>query len=158
MDDSQHEAGEAKAFELAVGALARKERTEAELRDLLARRGVAADDAESALERLIAVGELDDERFAARFAADKRELRGWGPERIREALGGRGIESRLAEQAAAGEPAADQASRAASLLSLRPGDLADEASRGRALAYLTRRGYDYEVAYEAVRLAERRAA
>ena len=59
---------------------------------------------------------------------------------------------------AAGEPSADQATRAAGLLAVRPDDLADEAARGRALAYLTRRGYDYEVAYEAVRLAERRAA
>ena len=33
----------------------------------------------------------------------------------------------------------------------------DEPSRGRALAYLARRGYDSELAYEAVRELERRA-
>ena len=34
----------------------------------------------------------------------------------------------------------------------------DEPSRGRALAYLARRGYDSELAYDAVRALERRAA
>ena len=44
---------------------------------------------EAAIARLTEIGELDDERFACRYAEDKRELRGWGPERIREALGSR---------------------------------------------------------------------
>ena len=42
---------------------------------------------EAAVGLLVETGGLDDERFARRFAEDKRELRGWGPERIREALG-----------------------------------------------------------------------
>ena len=158
MDDPSVTSGPAKAFELAVGALGRKERTEAELREHLGRRGIAADDAEEALARLIDMGELDDERFAQRFAEDKRELRGWGPERVREALIERGIDSRAASEAAAAEGPAEQASRAARLLALRPDPVVDEQSRSRALAYLARRGYDYEIAYEAVRMAERRAA
>jgi len=104
------------------------------------------------------MGELDDARFAQRFADDKRELRGWGPERIREALVQRGVDSVTATAAAAVEDPAEQASRAAGLLALRPDPVVDESSRGRALAYLARRGYDYDVAYEAVRMAERRAA
>ena len=36
--------------------------------------------------------------------------------------------------------------------------LAEDADRARALGYLTRRGYEYEIAYEAIRLAARRAA
>jgi regulatory protein len=84
------------AFELAVGAISRKERTVAELREWLAARDVATDEAEEALERLIEIGELDDERFARLYAEDKRDLRGWGPDRIREALVERGIERRTA--------------------------------------------------------------
>jgi regulatory protein len=110
------------------------------------------------MERLLAIGELDDERFAARYAEDKRELRGWGPDRIREALVERGIERSLAQEAAGGEDPTTQAERAADLLATRRRDLDDEAGRGRALAYLARRGYGSEVAYEAVRRAERRAA
>lgn len=146
------------AFELAVGAISRKERTVTELREWLAARGVSDEDAQEALERLVGIGELDDERFAARYAEDKRSLRGWGPDRIRAALVDRGIERGLAEAAAAGEDPMAQAERAAELLTTRRGDLDHEAGRGRALAYLARRGYDSEVAYQAVRLAERRAA
>jgi regulatory protein len=146
--------GPREAFALAVGAISRKERTVAELREWLAARGVEADEAEEAVARLIAIGELDDERFARRYAEDKRELRGWGPGRIEATLVERGIERALAE-AAAGDGPAEQAERAAALLRGRDADLGDEAGRGRALAYLARRGYDYEVAYQAVRLAER---
>ena len=139
------------AFELAVGAIARKERTAAELRDLLLGRGVDPEVAAEVLERLAAIGELDDRRFALSFAADKRELRGWGPERIRGALIGRGVDAALADEAAGGEDPGALADRAASLLAARGEPLDDDGSRGRALAYLARRGFDYEVAYEAVR-------
>jgi len=143
------------AFELAVGAISRKERTVAELRKWLTAHEVEADQVEEALGRLTEIGELDDERFAQRYAEDKRELRGWGPDRIREALVERGIERTTAEAAAGGEGQAEQAERAASLLRGRGAELEHEAGRAKALAYLARRGYDYEVAYQAVRLVER---
>jgi regulatory protein len=143
------------AFELAVTAIARKERTVAELRSWLGARGVEPDEIDTTLERLIAVGELDDERFAERFAEDKRALRGWGPDRIREALLERGIERSLAEGAAEGEDHAAQIERAAALLRGRGAELGTDAGRGRALAYLARRGYDSDAAYEAVRQVER---
>jgi regulatory protein len=145
------------AFELAVGAISRKERTVAELRHWLAGRGLAHAEVDAAIERLVEIGELDDERYARRYAEDKRALRGWGPERIREALVERGIERPLAEMAAGDEAAAEQAERAAALLVGRGVDLRHDAGRGKALAYLARRGYDSEAAYEAVRIAERRA-
>ncbi|MDQ3571775.1 MAG: RecX family transcriptional regulator [Actinomycetota bacterium] len=148
---------DAGAFELAVGAISRKERTVTELREWLGDRELAPAEVEEAVERLTAMGALDDERFAHCYADDKRELRGWGPERIMEALMSRGIDRHLAEAVCQGEPAADQAERAAKLLSGRGGALDDDAGRGRALAFLARRGYDYEVAYRAVRLAQRGA-
>ena len=78
------------AFERALEALGHRERTTAELGEWLAARGFEPAEVEVAIERLIEAGALDDERFAARFAEDKRELRGWGPERIRGALAARG--------------------------------------------------------------------
>jgi regulatory protein len=104
---------------------------------------------------LTELGELDDERFARRYAEDKRELRGWGPERIREALHHRGIEPVLIDAALSGESHDDEVERASGLLAERGRGLADEADRASALAYLTRRGYDYDIAYDAVRRAER---
>ena len=143
---------EREAFELAVAAIARKERTAAELAEVLAGRGVDDDVAASVLNRLAEIGELDDERFAHAYARDKRELRGWGPDRIRAALVERGVDRPTAE-AASVEPHAAQAERAASMLADRGEPLEDDAARGRALAYLARRGFDSDVAYEAVRRA-----
>jgi regulatory protein len=145
------------AFERALEALGHKERTQGELAEWLAARGFDADEVEATLSRLIEVGELDDARFARRYAEDKRELRGWGPERIRSALEARGIDAADIEAALGSEDHGDQLGRAVTLLRGRSDALDEEAGRARALAYLTRRGYDYEVAYDAVRRCEREA-
>lgn len=146
------------AFELAVGALSRKERTVAELRGWLADREVDPEEADETIERLIELNQLGDERYAALFAEDKRELFGWGPARIRETLIEKGVPRSIAEGAAGGESADDLVERAAELLDRRDDRLDDDSGRNRALAFLARRGYELEVAYAAVRLAERRAA
>jgi regulatory protein len=145
------------AFERAVEALSHKEHTAAEIGAWLAERGFEPADIEVAVGRLVEAGGLDDERFARGFAADKRELRGWGPERIREALAGRGVAHELIEAALAGDGRNSQLERAIGLLERRGDPPLDEAARARALAFLARRGYDSELAYEAVRGLERRA-
>jgi regulatory protein len=146
------------AFEVALAGLRSKERTNAELTAWLERRGYGAEEIEVAIGHLTDLGELDDERFAQRYAEDKRELRGWGAERIREALLGRGVAPSLAEAAVEADSHEDQVGRARNLLADRGQRLAKDADRARALGYLTRRGYEYEIAYEAIRLATRRAA
>jgi SOS response regulatory protein OraA/RecX len=98
----------------------------------------------------VAGGALDDARFAECFATDKRDLAGWGEERIAAALIERGVERGLAERAAA-EGFSDQVGRAAQLLTQRGEPLADDGARSRALGFLTRRGFTYEVAYDAIR-------
>ena len=105
--------------------------------------------------RLIEAGALDDERFARRYAEDKRALAGWGPERIREALAARGLSDPQIEAAVAGETAAEQVHRARELLDRRGAGVGTEQERARALALLARRGFELEVAYEAIRARER---
>lgn len=146
------------AFERALGALSHHERTTGELVEWLEDRGYARAEIESALDRLIESGAVDDERFAKRFAEDKRELSGWGPDRIREALAKRGLSRELIDVALAGDGAATQLERAIELLDRRGDPPRDDRSRSRALAFLARRGYEADLAYEAVRGAERRAA
>ncbi len=141
------------AFDLAVAALGRKERSTAEVADLLRGRGIEENDVESAVGRLVALGELDDERFARRYAEDKRELAGWGAERIRAALASRGVDAADIEAALAGDGEDEQIGRATGLLARRGDELSSNAARARALAFLTRRGYGYEIAHEAVRRA-----
>jgi regulatory protein len=108
------------------------------------------------LTRLIEDGSIDDERFARRYAEDKRELAGWGPERIRQALAERGVSEELIVEATAAETEEDVAARAAELLSRNGSEVADERGRQRALALLARRGFPLEAAYDAVRALERK--
>jgi regulatory protein len=127
----------------------------AELGAWLSARGCEPEAAEAAVNHLVEIGQLDDARFARCFAEDKRELRGWGAERIAEALEARGAGREDIAAALACDSDAAQAERAAELLLERGTALDDEGARGRALGFLVRRGYASEVAYEAVRRAER---
>jgi|SRR5204862_1734156 regulatory protein len=146
------------AFEAALAALDRKERTAHELARWLKQREFGLDEIEVALRRLFEAGILDDERFARRFAEDKRDLAGWGAERIREALVARGVENSTVESVLAADSYGDQLERAREVLMRRGRPLEANADRQRALDYLMRRGYEYEIAYEAVRLLSARAA
>jgi regulatory protein len=146
------------AFERALEALSRKERTEGELTEWLSARGFDAEDVEATVARLIELGELEDARFARRYAEDKRELRGWGADRIREALAAKGLDRTTIDAAIGNSSAGDELARALALLERRGEPALDEASRARALGFLARRGYDSALAYEAVRAFERRAA
>ena len=143
-------------LELAVGALGRRERSRAELEGWLRRRGVDNDEIEATLVRLEELGELDDARFARRYAEDKRELAGWGAERIRDALLARGVPSEHIEAALAAEDGREQIERAIRVLESSGRPVESETERARALGYLTRKGYAYEIAYDAIRVLERK--
>jgi regulatory protein len=146
------------AFEIALGALRRRERTVGELTAWLEARGYGSAEVEAVVANLVEAGELDDERFARRYAEDKRELAGWGAERIREALLARQVERSIVEATLAMDSHGDQLERASQVLARRGRPLTGNADRQRALEYLGRRGYDYEIAYEAIRQASARAA
>ena len=66
--------------------LAQRQRSRAELRDRLLRKGHGEEAVAAALERLAGDGLLDDAAFARAFVADKRRLQGWGEQRIRRGL------------------------------------------------------------------------
>jgi regulatory protein len=119
---------------------------------------VGEEELAEAIGRLTADGAIDDPRFARRYAEDKRALAGWGSERIRGALAQRGLDQAQIEAAVAAEGEPDQVLRATELLDRRAAPVGTEADRARALSLLARRGYPLEVAYEAVRVRERRAA
>lgn len=141
------------AFEAALAAIGRRERSTAEIVEWLAARDYGPEQIEAAIGRLIDCGELDDERFTRLYAEDKRELAGWGPERIAASLRERGIDRHLIDQVAA-EGHEQQVARATGLLRERGAVLDGERERERALGFLTRRGYGYEAAHDAIRRAE----
>ncbi len=151
-------AGLDRALAIAYRHLNRRECTESEMRTRLERSGVELPDAEQAIAILLEQGSLDDTRFARLFAQDKRELEQWGSDRIRQALRTRGMASELIEDvlgAADGEPEID---RALELLRRRfPTPVGDRRERERALGMLLRKGYDSELALDAITAHAREA-
>ena len=147
--------GETESLSIALKALERKERTVAEMGSWLRARGVGSEEVEEVVDRLVSSGVLDDARYARRYAEDKRELRRWGSERIRAALLDRGIDPADAEAALADAGQEQEIERAVELLRDRDASLEDALERQRALGALVRRGYDSEVAYEAIRRTRR---
>lgn len=141
----------------ALAALGRKALTEAEMREWLANREVEEEEAERVISFLTENLALDDRAFAVAFASDKRELSGWGKDRIREVLLRRGVERRLVEEALSPDAGESEVDRAVRVLKERGADLGDDRGRQRALGLLARRGYDAEEAYAAIRIAGRAA-
>ena len=147
-----------RAVELAYRSISRRDRTVAEVRAFLERSDVEEQALEHALGELAEAGWLDDERFAQRFAEDKRTLERWGGERIERELLRRGVPAETLA-AAAGEQDRDAEMAAAlEILTLKPAPLHDDRERDRAWRLLVRKGYEPELAYEAVREFGRRAA
>ena len=143
-----------RALALAFRELNRRERTCREMREHLVRRGIEARVVEDALRELTAQGYLDDARFARMFAQDKRTLEQWGAERIRRGLLAKGVERELVAAVLADEPSGaegDELERARALLRRRfPDGSQTHRERERALAVLLRKGYEYELAVEAL--------
>lgn len=94
---------------------------------------------------------LDDARYAERFTEDRRVLSGWGPERIELELGKRGIAQELIESALSRRTREDELEAARGVLAERFGVLEDDRARNRAWQLLVRRGYDTDLAYDALR-------
>jgi regulatory protein len=140
-----------RALRLAYAYLNRRERTEAEVRRHLEARGVEPSAAESVIATLREQGYVDDGRFARLFAQDRRHLDQWGSERIRRTLQDRGLDRDLVAATLGQTPAEDELERARALLRRRfpslPLDLRD---RERALGVLLRKGFDSDLALEAV--------
>jgi regulatory protein len=146
--------GEDSLLSKAIATLGRKERTIAEMAAWLDTRGAPADEVEATLTDLIEAGVLDDERYACRYAEDKRELAGWGDDRIASVLRDRGVGGDLIDAALAADDGGELA-RAVAWLERQGEAPADDEGRGRCFASLARRGYSAELAYEAVRRFER---
>ncbi len=125
-------------------------------------RGIDPAAVDQAIRMLTDRGYVDDARFARLFTQDKRELAQWGSERIRRRLLARGLDRELVEATLAERPDAEpregeapdgELGRALALLRGRfPSPPCNRRERDRALGVLLRRGYDSELALDALRL------
>jgi regulatory protein len=147
-----------RALALAYGYLNRRERTVADVRRHLERKEIDAANRERVLQLLAEEGSIDDARFARLFAQDKRELEEWGRERIRQGLLARGVDAEVVEgalDAGSEQPTSDphqaELDRALALLSRRfPAPPHERRERDRALGLLIRKGYDPDLALDAM--------
>jgi regulatory protein len=146
------------ALDLSYRYLGHRDRTVAEIRRHLEGKRVEPATIDEAVAELHQQGYLDDARFAQRFAEDRRALDAWGAERIERKLRDAGVPAEHI-QAALSTQSGDAAREAAiDLLRRRLREPPqDDRGRERALGLLVRRGYDLELAYDAVRAFERAA-
>jgi regulatory protein len=141
-----------RALDLAYRALNRRERTVVELRVYLEGKRVEPEAIEHAVREVTAAGFLDDEGYAARFAEDKRVLERWGAERIERDLVRRGVAREIVERVVQAHGRDKELDAALALLAERVRDpVPDDRTRDRAWRLLVRKGYEPELAYEAVR-------
>ena len=146
------------ALDLGFSYLGHRDRTVAEVRRHLERKRVEPAAIDGALAELGRLGYLDDARYAQRFAEDRRRLDAWGAERIERRLVALGVPPEVAAAAIGMSDDHDELAAAVELLRRRIGRPPDtDRDRERALGLLARRGYELELAYDAVRAFERGA-
>lgn len=138
--------------ELAWQALNRREHTVAELAAALGRRRLEPEVVDAVVGELLEGGWLDDAGYAQRFAEDRRALDGWGAERIERRLRALGVDAEHIEAALAGRDHAGELEAAVDLLRRRfPQPPRTPRDAQRALGMLVRKGYELELAHDALR-------
>jgi regulatory protein len=142
-----------RALELAFRYLNRRDRTVLEMRRHLEGKELDPATVDAAVAELGEGGWLDDAGFAERFADDKRRLEGWGAERIERRLIERGVPRDVVRDAL-GE--GDRESELEGALTVLRGRFParadhDPRERRRAFGVLVRKGYDPDLAADALR-------
>lgn len=140
------------ALDLAFAYLGRRERTVLEMRRYLEGKRVEPSAIDEALARLEQESYLDDARFARQFAEEKRLLEEWGADRIERRLLTLGVPAELVRDAVAERDRGGELEAAQVLLRRRfPALGEDPRERQRAYGVLVRKGYDQELAWDAIR-------
>jgi regulatory protein len=147
------------AYLIALRQLARRELSEAQIRQRLSRRGFTSDDIDSALTRLREDGSVDDARVAGAIARSQLSIKKRGERRVRREIEAAGISSALAERAVAevyGEVDADALLAAAIDRRLGTRRLDDDREMARLYRYLVGQGFDSDKAMTALRARRKR--
>ncbi|OBH02254.1 MULTISPECIES: recombination regulator RecX [unclassified Mycobacterium] len=146
-------AREEQARALCLRLLTARARTRAELSGQLAKRGYPDDVSARVLDRLAAVGLVDDAGFAEQWVASRRAKAGKSRRALAAELHTKGVDKDVITAALGGIDAGAERDRAEQLVraKLRRETLADEAKVSRRLVgMLARRGYSQNLAAEVV--------
>ena len=142
------------AYLTALQQLARRELSEAQVRQRLSRRGFTPEDIDDAVTRLRQDGSLDDARTAAAIARSQLSLKKRGARRVLREITAAGIASALAERAVAEVYAeVDGEALLAAAIDRRLGTrrLDDDREMARLYRYLVGQGFDSDRAMAALR-------
>ena len=145
------------AYAHALDALTRRARSTIELGSWLRERDYAAEEVESAIERLTSSGLLDDAKYAASFARSRLLDRKLSKRRVLGDLGRRGIPREMAAAAVSAvieEEGVDEESAVEAIAIKKFRSLAKldrRTAMRRLMGFLARRGYDGDVVRRVVR-------
>jgi regulatory protein len=145
----QEQAGQAKAYMVAVRYVSVRPRSRREIADYLCRKGYLDGDTNVALERLEQVGLVNDRQFAASWIADRQALRPRSRRVLAQELAAKGvarddIESQLST-------VDDEAElQTATRLAEKKHKLPQYANPQQLISYLLRHGYSYATAKRAL--------
>jgi len=140
----------------AVGMLARREHSRAELAARLAAGGANRDEIDPVLDELERAGYLSDTRFAA--AVVRQKSGGYAKRAIAHALREKGVAAPAAKEALAALDGDDEFAQALALWQRRFGKPpADEREKARQVRFLVSRGYATSIVFRVLRDAGARA-
>lgn len=153
VEDEETERLTRKTAALTIRQLARRGMSRWELEQLLTKREIAPEVFAPELDRLEAMGVIDDASLAATLAFTQHSRKGLGRSAIELDLKRRHIAPELIEDALADIADEDELDRATELAVKRIGQLAsydDETARRRLHGFLARKGYDSSVVRQAM--------
>lgn len=145
----KEQAGEAKAYALALRFLGIRLRSRRELVDYLDRKDCERSESETALERLEELGLVDDRRFAEAWIANRQAVSPRSKQRLAQELVAKGID-RAVVDAALEEIDPEAEVTALKTLIERKQKLSGYADERKLTAYLQRQGYRWNLIKEAL--------
>jgi regulatory protein len=150
IEDLKNEGTVETAYNKTLDFLSFRPRSRAELESYLQKRGLSSAEAEATILRLERAGLVDDLAFAEFWVENRERFRPRGLRALRYELRQKGIGERIIEQVLAGISVSESAYRSASKKARQFRHLDRQAFQQKMVPYLARRGFDYDVAREAV--------
>jgi len=144
----QVEGDEEKAYNRALDYLSYRPRSRREIDLYLQKRDVPEGQIEAILDRLERAGLLDDEAFAHFWVENRERFRPRGLRALRYELWNKGVSDEIIDLALESVDAQESAYRSAAKKARQLGDEDERTFYRKMIAYLSRRGFAYEVARE----------
>ncbi len=138
------------AYNQALNFLSYRPRSCAEVVTYLQGRDVSEQQIEAIIARLERAGLLDDEAFARYWVENRERFRPKGLHALRYELRNKGLKDEVIERALGSVDVSESAYRAAGKKARQLSQADSSTFRRKLVAYLARRGFDHEVAREAV--------